>query len=119
MHGGPQPASEPETRAVVRAVTDRRPAGVVTIHSIGAGRYCNNFDGPARELAAAMQRVNGYPVSDSIGYATPGSFGTWAGREQGIPTITLELPSRQSAKRCWETNQGALLALARPQTPLR
>ena len=32
-----------------------------------------------------------YPVEESIGYPTPGSFGTWAGIEKGIPIITLEL----------------------------
>ena len=26
-----------------------------------------------------------------MGYPTPGSFGTWAGIEKEIPTITLEL----------------------------
>lgn len=31
------------------------------------------------------------PLQESIGYPTPGSFGTWAGVEKGIPTITLEL----------------------------
>ena len=32
-----------------------------------------------------------YPVEASIGYPTPGSFGTYAGIERQIPTITLEL----------------------------
>ena len=50
-----------------------------------------------------------YPVTTSIGYSTPGSFGTWAGVERGIPTVTLELPSHHSAKRCWADNRRALL----------
>ena len=33
----------------------------------------------------------GYPIEESIGYPTPGSFGTWAGIEREILTITLEL----------------------------
>lgn len=112
MYGGSRPASEPETRAVIRAVEHHQPALIVTIHSIDRNRYCVNYDGPARRVAKRMSRVNGYPLAESIGYPTPGSFGTWAGIEQGIPTITLELPSHHSAKRCWEDNAAALLGVA-------
>jgi hypothetical protein len=110
MYGGPHPASEPETRAVIRAVEVFRPVRILTVHSIGGRRFCNNFDGPARRLARKMHGVNGYPVQDTIGYPTPGSFGTWAGRERRIPTITLELPSTHSANRCWIENRDAMLA---------
>lgn len=55
--------------------------------------------------------MNGYPVAATIGYPTPGSFGAWAGIELGIPVITLELPSHDSPKRCWEDNREALLNL--------
>lgn len=110
MHGGDSPASEPETRAVIDAVRRFSPARIITIHSIGLERYCVNYDGPAGRLARTMARLNGYPVQASIGYATPGSLGTWAGIERRIPTITLELPSRHSPKRCWEDNAQALLA---------
>ncbi len=113
MYGGATPASEPEARAVMAAVKRFRPSRIVTIHSIGGDRHCNNYDGPARDLAYRMRRHNRYPVAASIGYPTPGSFGTWAGVERNIPTITLELPSRHSAKRCWEENREALLCAAR------
>lgn len=110
MYGGPRAASEPETRAVMRLVERLRPGAIVTIHSIGLGRFCNNYDGPGRRLAMRMARWNGYPVTASIGYPTPGSFGTWAGVERGIPTVTLELPSHESSKRCWESNRDAILS---------
>lgn len=112
MYGGGKPASEPETRAVIRLIDRLHPARIVTIHSIGRGRFCNNYDGPARSEAQRMHRCNGYPVTKSIGYPTPGSFGTWVGGERKIPTITLELPSHHSAKRCWADNLWALLSLA-------
>lgn len=111
MYGGSRPASEPETRAVIRAVKRHRPAIIVAIHSIDRNRYCVNYDGPAKRIARRMSHTNGYPLAESIGYPTPGSFGTWAGIEQGIPTITLELPSHHSAKRCWEDNAAALLGV--------
>ena len=96
------------------AVVNRyHPSRIVTIHSIGNDRYCNNYNGPGRALALAMRSHNRYPVTASIGYPTPGSFGTWAGYEHSIPTITLELPYRSSPKRCWEENREALLVVAR------
>jgi len=113
MFGGTSPASEPETEAVMSVVKRFRPTRIVTIHSIGGDRHCNNYDGPGRALALAMRRHNRYPVTASIGYPTPGSFGAWAGVERNIATVTLELPSRHSPKRCWEDNLGALLSAAR------
>jgi protein MpaA len=109
MYGGHKATSEPETRTVMRVIRRYRPSRIVTIHSIDQRRYCNNYDGPARALASHMKRCNGYPVSGSMGYPTPGSFGTWAGIEGGIPTITLELPSHHSPKQCWEDNRRALM----------
>ncbi len=110
MFGGTVAGSEPETQAVIDAVESYQPLRIITIHSINHGRHCNNYDGPGEGIATAMHRANRYPVTSSIGYVTPGSFGTWAGLERGIPTITLELPSRHSPKRCWEANRAALLA---------
>ncbi|MCH7807887.1 MAG: DUF2817 domain-containing protein [Planctomycetes bacterium] len=111
MFGGDRPGSEPETRAIVRVVHRYQPMCIVTIHSISGRRHCNNYDGPARAIALRMKRLNRYPVRASIGYPTPGSFGTWAGIEQEIPTITLELPTHHSAKRCWQDNRDALLSI--------
>jgi protein MpaA len=109
-HTGPSPASEPETRAVMHAVETLRPARVVSIHS---PLRCNNYDGPPAALALAqlMSRYNGYPVEASIGYATPGSFGTWAGVDRGIPVVTLELPPHTPGPRAWAENRDALLAV--------
>ena len=111
MFGGHEPAGEPETRAVIEIVRRCTPSAIVTIHSIGNDRFCNNYDGPGKKLAWAMHASNRYPVRANMGYPTPGSFGTWAGRELNIPVVTLELPSHHSPKRCWEDNRGALLAL--------
>lgn len=111
MFGGFKPASEPETRAVIGVIEKYHPDAIVTIHSINRNRFCNNFDGPGRELARRISKYNKYPVTSTIGYPTPGSFGSWAGVERVIPTITLELPSHHSARRCWEDNREALLSL--------
>lgn len=109
-HGGYEPASEPETRAVLGLVEQFRPNKIIAIHSVSGGVECNNFDGPAEELAALMSTHNHYPVEPHIGYATPGSLGTWAGIERQIPTLTLELPDQRSAQHCWDANREAILA---------
>lgn len=107
---GPRPASEPETRAIMRAMEIIRPERIVSIHSARYSGQCNNYDGPARELAELMAGANRYPVKASMGYSTPGSFGSWAGIDRGIPIITLELPGGRSGTRCWRENGAALLA---------
>lgn len=110
---GVQPASEPETRAILAAIRRFRPACLVALHAISRGRQCNNYDGPARELAALLAGCNGYPVRADMGYPTPGSLGSWAGRDRGIPTVTLELPRSASVQQAWEENGAGLLALLR------
>ena len=104
------PASEPETRAVMRAVMLLEPQRIVDIHSITGERQCNNYDGPGHELAELLSGLNGYPVTASIGYATPGCLGSWAGVDNGIPTITLELPRGARVEDCWQVNRVALVA---------
>ncbi len=108
--GGASPGGEPETRAVMMAVERMRPTRILSIHSIARGRHCNNFDGPADGIARAMAVANGYPVRAAMGYATPGSFGTWAGVDRRIATVTLELPRDLSGVECWAANREAVLA---------
>lgn len=86
--GGESPASEAETQFVMTVVKKLNPKAIVTLH---APYKVVNYDGDAEELAQKISEIIGYPVEASIGYPTPGSFGTWAGIENKIPTITLEL----------------------------
>lgn len=104
--GGPRPACEPETRAVIALMQEKCPHRVVSIH---APLREVNYDGPAAGLAEWMARFNGYPTAAYIGYPTPGSFGTYAGKERAIPTITLELPDVTDEAALWNENRGALL----------
>lgn len=117
-YSGSGPASEPETRALMKAVEMLRPRAVISVHSIIGKRFCNNYDGPAKSLAQAMARYNHYPVKSDIGHPTPGSFGTWAGTERGIPIVTLELPAEQKTwSQWWPGNSQALLTAVRQANP--
>lgn len=88
FYGGNEPASEEETKFVIDMIEKNKPKLVLTLH---APYKVVNYDGPAKEVSEQISKIIGYPVEESIGYPTPGSFGTWAGIERNIPTVTLEL----------------------------
>lgn len=86
--GGETPASEVETRFLINVIQKYEPSAIITLHT---PYKIVNYDGPAQELAQMISDIIKYPVEASIGYSTPGSFGTYAGVERQIPTITLEM----------------------------
>jgi predicted deacylase len=110
LRSGTAPLSEPESRAIVRAIESIKPSLLISIHSIARGRHCNNWDGPAEHLAALMSKHNGYPPTETMGYPTPGSLGSYAGIDRQIPMITLELPRDAPGAQAWGENRAALLA---------
>jgi murein peptide amidase A len=110
---GPEPLSEVESKLLHDLVLRERPDRILSIHSIARGRHGVNFDGPAAALAQAMSDQNGFRVLETIGYPTPGSFGSWAGIDLQIPTITLELIASESSADAWVSQQSALLRFIR------
>jgi hypothetical protein len=88
--GGPEPFSEPETRALADWVLATRPALVINYHSAGGFLF------GASEFAAMYAEASGYarPTPGSgrspLGYAASGSMNVWL-RETGIPAILVEL----------------------------
>lgn len=86
--GGEFPASEVETKFLIDIIEDLKPSLILTLH---APFKVVNYDGNARNIAKKISEIIKYPVEENIGYPTPGSFGTWAGVERNISTITLEL----------------------------
>lgn len=89
--GGKSAGGEIETRFLIDTINKYTPSLVMTIH---APYKVVNYDGPAKEIAEKISNIIKYPVEASIGYPTPGSFGTWAGVERDIPTITLEVDEK-------------------------
>jgi protein MpaA len=86
---GPSPLSEPETRLLAELVLFYGVRGVVAVHAPFA---CVNYDGPAAAWAEHVAAACGWPARGDIGYPTPGSLGSWLGRDRGLPVLTLELP---------------------------
>ena len=108
---GPVPLSEPETRFAAALIRVFRPACIVSIHQpLG----CVDWDGPARAAAEALSQACGLPVK-KLG-ARPGSLGSFAGVDLGLPTLTLELPAAASdmvEEELWRAYGPALLAAVR------
>jgi protein MpaA len=83
---GAEPASEPETRALLSLSERLNPRAVVSLH---AALACIDDAGGShlgRQLAARCE----LPLITEIGYPTPGSMGTWA-TERGLTLVTWEL----------------------------
>lgn len=104
---GVAPDSEPETQFVKWLMNKFAPSVIVSVH---APLACVNYDGPAEALAEVMSAACVLPVRSSVGYPTPGSFGSYAGIDLGIPTITLELASRRRLEPDFSKCLDAILA---------
>lgn len=84
---GQAPASEPETQALCQLIETLQPAWIVSFHDpLGC------IDDPLRsELGQWLADSFQLPLVADVGYATPGSFGSWCA-EQNLPCITAEFP---------------------------
>jgi hypothetical protein len=99
--GGPEPFSEPESRALADWLLAHRPAFVVNYHSAG-GFMFGPRDGQAGELSAAYAQASGYywpaPGGRSpLPYSATGSMNVWL-READVPGILVELSTPHSTE---------------------
>lgn len=113
---GPRGLSEPESVILHNLILIHQPARIVTIHQ---PLYCLDFDGPADDLALSMSQYCPLPVK-KLG-SRPGSLGSFAGVEQKIPIVTMELAESDSqlpTTELWSKYGYALLAaITYPQPP--
>lgn len=86
---GPHPGSEPENKALVHLLDTAPVDLIITLHSYDP---MINVNGPGCEPEAeVLKKHTEYPITNDIGYPTPGSLGTYAGKERNISTITFEI----------------------------
>jgi protein MpaA len=105
---GATPLSEPEARVIKQLIDQYSPDRIVSIHQPLA---CIDYDGPATTLAVRMAQYCDLPVK-KLG-ARPGSLGSYAGIDLGIPIITFEMrenDSKLSSNILWERYGKALVA---------
>ena len=84
---GEKPGSEPETQALCQLIHQIHPAWVVSFHDPLA---CIEDPGHS-ELGQWLADAFSLPLVGSVGYETPGSFGSWCA-DIGLPCITAEFP---------------------------
>lgn len=87
---GPLPASEPETFTLMTMIYLYRPALLIQMHQPFAALYPDK--NTPEDLLIKMSEISGFPVSDDIGYLTPGSLGSFKSEQKfSIWGITYEL----------------------------
>lgn len=106
---GSHPASEVESKMLVDLLNNHNFKFILSFHSFTETLL--NTNGDCEEAALVMQKKNGLKISPDMGYPTPGSFGTYAGLERGIPTITFELLSDESTDTLWDKHKEAITDL--------
>ncbi|KAA9132785.1 murein tripeptide amidase MpaA [Marinihelvus fidelis] len=85
---GASAGSEAETQHLLALVERLRPRAIVSLHA-PLGCIDDPDDSALGRWIAAETDL---PLVPDVGYATPGSFGSWCA-EKGIPIITWELPA--------------------------
>jgi protein MpaA len=89
---GKAPLSEPESRYIAGLIDRFQPTRVMSIHQ---PIRCVDWDGQAEPLARAVADACNLPLK-KLG-ARPGSLGSYAGLELGLPILTVELAGQDSA----------------------
>jgi len=100
--------SEPEARLVKQLIEQYSPDRIISIHQPLA---CIDYDGPGETLAARMAKYCSLPVK-KLG-PKPGSLGSYAGVDMGVPVITFEMlqnDSKLDSETLWRRYGKALVA---------
>lgn len=105
---GATPLSEPEARVIKQLIDQYSPDRIISFHQPLA---CIDYDGPGTTLAVRMAQYCTLPVK-KLG-AQPGSLGSYAGVDLGIPIITFEMRQNDSgldSNTLWQRYGKALVA---------
>ena len=118
---GPSSISEPEAHIIKELILQYNPERIISIHQVvdtgpqGLATLiptgCIDYDGPGQMLANHIAQYCDLPVK-KLG-ARPGSLGSYAGVELGIPIITFEMQKNDSnlnTEMLWQKYGKALLA---------
>jgi protein MpaA len=106
---GHKPNSEPETLFQKMLIEKFNPSKIISIHS---PLNVIDYDGPdslklnvfSKEYVQKCEELRKKVKANSSGFF-PGSLGNYTGRDLGIPTITLELPTARADKAIEYWNQ--------------
>ncbi len=107
---GPAPLSEPENKYLIGLFNKYPPSFVLSFHT---WKPILNYNGNCKDVADFLGLYNNYPVSETIGYDTPGSLGTFVPEKYEAGVLTFECPplsDTKSLKDIWQENQEGLKA---------
>lgn len=98
-YGGPEAASEPETRAMIDICKERAFRHALAFHSQGEEiywKYGDNTPKDARLMAEIMAKSSGYSLAEPQGLAVGGGFKDWFIEEFRKPAFTIEIGKGQN-----------------------
>lgn len=104
---GVKPVSEPETKIIVDLLKKYNFKKVISIHTNAVVKNPHppmiNYDSQqGKELAYKLAYATKLIAKDDIGYSTPGSLGTWVGKDLRKISITVELDSEMKSEELYE-----------------
>lgn len=116
--GGPEPHSEPETRAIIAFILSHEFEAMISYHSAGLGIFPGGIPpGPKSQmLAYYLSSISpyAYPPKD-IGCVYSGALANWAAL-QGIPSVDVELSTHGDTD--FEINKRILEFFVKPELEL-
>jgi murein peptide amidase A len=108
---GTGPSSEPETKALVELLKNEKPFLVVHCHTyIPQVCYTGEISRPWAEILA---KEFGHPVTDDIGYPTPGSLGQYCLHDLKTACVCVELPEQVDREQAWKMIGPSIMEIAR------
>lgn len=113
---GPEPFSEPETRALGALIQQTQPAAVLFYHAAANGVFAGRCEeGVSDELTQIYAEAARYPYGDDFGdggngYEVTGDASVWVDG-QGIPAVIVELATSTQTE--FVRNLRAVMALQR------
>lgn len=106
---GGTPLSQAESRVLFDTIERLSPDLIISMHS-WSGREFINFDGPGGALAQRFAQTSGLPVEESNAFApTPGSLGSFIGRDSGTALLTVEVVKGSDPVAVWNQLKTALI----------
>ena len=108
---GPSANSEPENQFLLKLFEKFEPGIVLSFHT---WKPIINYNGQCKDIAEFIAKYNHYPISEDIGYPTPGSLGTYVPETYGTGVITFECPhfsEKLTLQDIWEQNEEPLKRL--------
>lgn len=106
---GPNPASEPEVKALSSLIQQEKFDAIFHFHSWIPGIiYTGVF---SKELAEKFAHHCQKEATPDIGYPTPGSLGQFSGLDLQIPTICVEHQENSPLNEVWSLYQKAFVDL--------